>query len=176
MIWLDWVIIAVLFISVLVAAAQGFFVEIFSLGGAVLAYLLAVWEYWRLAPWFAPYVKSEALANAAGFATIFVCVAVLSGAVGRIARWVFREVGLSWLDRLLGAAFGLIRGVLMVAVMVMALATFVPQSAALRDSALSGYFLVAGHALKWIAPSAIQQKFQQGVALVRGIPAPPQGK
>jgi membrane protein required for colicin V production len=173
MTWLDWIIIAVLFISVMVAAAQGFFVEIFSLGGAILAYLLAAWEYWRLAPWFAPYVKSEALANAAAFGVIFICVAVLAGAIGRIARWVFREVGLSWVDRLLGAAFGIVRGVLVVAVMVMALATFVPQSTALKQSVLAGYFLVAGHALKWVAPSGLRQKFQQGVALIRGIPAQP---
>ena len=42
---IDWAIIVVLLISVLLAAAQGFFVEVFSFAGAVIGYLLAASEY-----------------------------------------------------------------------------------------------------------------------------------
>lgn len=164
---LDWIIIGVIAFSVLLAAAQGFFFEIFSLAGAVLGYLLAAWQYERVAPWFEPHVKSAAVANAAGFFVIFTGVMLVAGAAGRITRWMMKEVGLRWVDRLLGGAFGLVRGTVVVTAAVLALATFVPESKALEKSELSRYFLISGRAASWLAPAEMRQKFQDGMALLR---------
>ena len=103
---LDWVILLIIVLSVLQASAQGFFYEFFSLAGVIVGYLLAAWEYPRVAAWFAPHVNSQWAADIAGFFTIFVIVVVLAGVLGRIARWAVHGVGLRWFDRLLGAAFG----------------------------------------------------------------------
>ena len=164
---LDWIILAVIAFSILLAAAQGFFFEMFSLGGAVIGYLLAAWQYERMAPWFEPHVKSAAVANAAAFFVIFTGVMLLAGAAGRITRWMMKEVGLRWVDRVLGGAFGLVRGGVVVTVAVLALATFVPESKALERSELSRYFLVTGKAVSWLAPAEMRQKFQDGIALLR---------
>jgi membrane protein required for colicin V production len=164
---IDWIIIAVIGVSILVAAAQGFFYEVFSLVGVVLGYLLAAWEYWRLAPWFLQYVKSQAAANVAGFLTIFVFVCVLAGIAGKVTRWAMKEVGLSWADRLLGAAFGLVRGVVIVSVGVLALATFYPDSGMFKGSELGRYFLVTARAASWVAPSDVRQMFHDGSTVFR---------
>ena len=164
---LDWIIVVVIVVSVLLAAAQGFFFEMFSLGGAVVGYLLAAWQYERLAPWFEPHVKSPAVANAIGFFVIFTGVMLLAGAAGRITRWMMKEVGLRWVDRVLGGAFGLVRGVVVVTVAVLALAAFVPESKVLERSELSRYFLVTGKAVSWMAPAEMRQKFEDGIALLR---------
>lgn len=164
---LDWIIVVVIALSVLLAVAQGFFFEMFSLGGAVLGYLLAAWQYEALAPWFEPHVKSAAVANAAAFFVIFTGVMLVAGAAGKITRWMMKEVGLRWVDRVLGGAFGLIRGIVVVTVAVLALATFVPESRVLERSAMSRYFLVTGKAVSWLAPAEMRQKFQEGVALLR---------
>ena len=164
---IDWAIIAIIAISVLVAAAQGFFFEIFSLAGTILGYLIAAWEYGRLAPWFEQYVKSIAIANTAAFITIFAFVVVLAGFAGKITRWALKEVGLRWVDRLLGGAFGLVRGVVVVTVLVMAVATFMPQSKWLETSELSRYFLLSAKSASWMAPSDLRQKFKDGVTFIR---------
>jgi membrane protein required for colicin V production len=164
---IDWLIVAVIALSVLVAAAQGFFFEVFSLAGAVFGYILAAWEYSRLAPWFEPYVKSPAAANAAGFITIFISVMILASIAGKVTRWMMQEVGLRWVDRLLGGAFGLVRGVVLVTVAIMALAAFSPESTILKQSELSRYFLLSARAASWVAPSELQQKFRDGLALLR---------
>lgn len=164
---LDWVIVAVFVISVLTAAAQGFFFELFSLAGTILGYLLAAWSYQRFAPWFLPYVKNEWVADAAAFLVIFLVVVVLAGIVGRIARWAMKEVGLRWFDRLLGAVFGLLRGVLMVAVLVLALTAFGPGSKWLSESQFGSYFLVVGRAASWVAPYEIREGFRQGAKALR---------
>jgi len=164
---LDWVILAVVLISVLLAVAQGFFFEVISLAGTVLGYLLAAWGYGRIAPWFLPYVKSPAIADLAAFLTIFIAVVLLAGATARIIRWIVREVGLRWVDRFLGGAFGLVRGLIVVTVGVLALTAFAPESRELSESSLAKYLLVPGRGASWLAPSVVRQKFREGVARLR---------
>jgi membrane protein required for colicin V production len=164
---LDWIIVVVIGLSVLMAVAQGFFFEMFSLAGAVVGYLLAAWQYGTIAPWFEPHVKSAAVANAAAFFVIFTGVMLVAGIAGRITRWMMKEVGLRWMDRILGGAFGLVRGAIVVTVGVVMLATFVPEAKALEQSTLSRYFLVTGRAVSWLAPAEMRQKFQEGIALLR---------
>ena len=164
---LDWIILAVIMLSVFTAATQGFFFEVFSLAGTVIGYLLAAWGYGVVAPWFSTYVKSEAIADLAGFMTIFFAVVLIAGIIARIVRWAVREVGLRWVDRFLGGAFGLVRGVVIVTVGVLALTAFAPDSPQLTRSGLAGYFLVAGRGASWLAPSAVRQRFREGVIRLR---------
>jgi membrane protein required for colicin V production len=154
---LDWGIVAILMLSVLLAAAQGFLHEVISLAGVVVGYVLTAWEYWRVAAWFAPYVKSMPVAEIVAFLAIFFAVVIAAGIIGRIARWLAKEAGLGWADRLLGAVFGLVRGGAIVAVLVLALAAFAPGSQLLGQSSLGGYFLVAARGMSWLAPSALRQ-------------------
>ena len=63
---LDWLILLILSLSVLLAAAQGFFFETISLAGTIFGYLLAAWGYGKIAPWFLPYVKAQPFADLAG--------------------------------------------------------------------------------------------------------------
>lgn len=169
---LDWVVIAIVLLSVLLAIAQGFFFEVISLAGTVVGYLVAAWGYGRLAPWFLPYVKSPAIADLAAFLSIFVAVVLLAGATARIVRWIIREVGLRWVDRFLGGAFGLVRGLIVVTVGVLALTAFAPESRELSESFLAKYLLVPGRGVSWLAPSVMRQKFREGVARLRQGAAP----
>ena len=161
----DWIIMAVLFLSVVQAASAGFFQEAFGIAGLVFGYLLAAWNYNRLANHFASY-GAPWLLDIAAFLVIFVLVMLLAGLAGRIARWVLREAGLSFIDRILGAALGLLRGCLVVAIVLVSMAAFTPTSAWLRNSQLAPYFLVAGRAAIWVAPSDLRGRFYQGLDLL----------
>jgi membrane protein required for colicin V production len=160
---LDWLIVGILGLSALHAAAQGFVYELFSLVGTVCGYLLAAWEYHVVARYLAPYVKSELVANGAGFLLIFVGFMILAGVAARIARWAAISVGLRWFDRLLGAVFGLMCGALAAVVLVVALAAFLPSARALSTSTLAPYFLVAGRGAVVAAPGELKQQFHNGL-------------
>jgi len=164
---LDWAIAVLLLLSMLLAAAQGFFFEVFSLAGAVAGYILAAWDYGWVALWLMPYMKSPTLADLAGFLVIFLGCVLLGGAAARIARWAMKEAGLRWADRLLGGVFGLFRGSVIVTVGLMALTAFAGDSHELSESKFAAYFLVAGRGAIWLAPSAVRQKFHQGLARLR---------
>ena len=59
--------------------------------------LLAAWQYQRLAERFLPYLKSPWLGEIAAFLIIFLAVMIVAGIAGRIARWIMKEAGLSFL-------------------------------------------------------------------------------
>ncbi|MGA9862986.1 MAG: CvpA family protein [Terriglobales bacterium] len=155
----DWIILGFLVFSVTAAALEGFFHEAFKLAGLVVGYLLAAWQYHRLADWFAPYLKSPWLGEIVGFLIIFFVVLIIAGIAGRIARSVMKKAGLSAIDRFLGAVLGLLKGALVVAVVLTAMAAFAPAAKWLDGSELAPYFLVGGRAAVWLAPSELRHRF-----------------
>ena len=167
----DWIILAFVVFSVIGAAIEGFFHEAFHLAGLIAGYLLAAWQYPRLANWFAPHLKSPWVGEIAAFLIIFFAVLILAGFAGRIARWLMKKAGLSTIDRILGAVLGLLRGALVVAVVLTAMAAFAPAEKWLAESQLAPYFLVGGRAAVWLAPSELRQRFYQGLDYVRRAPA-----
>ena len=167
----DWIILAFMVFSVIRAAMEGFFHEAFHLAGLVVGYLLAAWQYHRLADWFAPHLKSPWVGEIAGFLIIFFAVLILAGFAGRIARWLMKKAGLSTIDRILGAVLGLLRGALVVAIVLTAMAAFAPAAKWLAESQLAPYFLVGGRAAIWLAPSELRQRFYQGLDYLRHAPS-----
>ncbi|MGZ4787149.1 MAG: CvpA family protein [Terriglobales bacterium] len=161
----DWIIIAVLVLSAVLAIAQGFFQEVFSLAGVVIGFLLASWDY-RMVSSHLSFVNPPWMADITGFFIIFLVMVILAGTIGRIASWGMKQAGLRWIDRVLGGAFGLVRGVLVVTVLLMATAAFAPQSQWLARSSLAPYFLVVGRAASWLAPSEVRHRVRDGVEML----------
>jgi membrane protein required for colicin V production len=169
----DWIIALVILLSVLQAASAGFFQEAFGIGGLVFGYLLAAWNYHRLAVWFSPNISSAWMADIAAFLLIFLGVMLLAGIAGRIASWAMKEAGLRVVDRVLGAALGLLRGCLVVAIVLTSMAAFTPTSKWLQGSQWAPYFLVVGRAAVWVAPSELRMRFYQGLDLLHHAPHTP---
>jgi membrane protein required for colicin V production len=163
----DWSIIVVILVSTVAAASEGFFHQAFGIAGLIVGYMLAAWQYARVAAWFAPHVNSPWLADILGFLVIFVAVVIVAAISGRIVRWAMKEAGLRLIDRLLGALLGLVKGSLFVAIILMGMTAFAPSSSWLEGSELAPYFLVVGRAAIWLAPSELRVKFYEGLDLVR---------
>lgn len=166
----DWAILVVIVVSTMHAAATGFFQEAFHLAGLVAGYLVAAWQYQRLAAWFETFLKSQWVAETAGFLIIFFAVAILAGIAGRTARWVMKTSGLRFVDRFLGGALGLLRGCLIVAVITVTMTAFTPSSKLLEGSELAPYFQAAGRAAIWVAPAELRARFYQGLDLLHRLP------
>jgi membrane protein required for colicin V production len=103
----------VLLCSLVVGAWRGLIYELFSLLGWLAAFILAQWFAPEVASKLPMAGASEAVRYAAGFAVVFVLVVFLGGLVAALATKLFAALGLRPVDRTLGAAFGLARGVLL---------------------------------------------------------------
>ncbi len=173
----DVVIVIVLLVSVIQAAVSGFFQEAFAIAGAVFGYIVAAWQYQHLAGHLTRYVSSRWLAEIVAFLLIFTVVLVLAGLLGRTVRWLIKEVGLSGVDRFMGALLGLVRGALLVSIVLLGMTAFTPNSRWLQGSGFAPYFLVVGRAAILLAPAELRAQFYQGLDyLRRGQTATPPAK
>lgn len=166
----DWLIVIVVLLNVLLAAMHGFFAEALSMAGLVVGYVVAAWQYQRLAEWLLSFLKSELLAQIFGFLIIFFAILLLFSIAGRIARKLMKAAGLSGFDRFLGALLGVVKGALVVSVVLMGMTAFTPTSKMLEKSELAPYFLVAGRAAIWLAPSELRARFYEGLDFLRHAP------
>lgn len=160
----DWAVIAVIAISTLMAAAQGFLLEAISLVGLVVGLWLAFWNYHLLAVPLARHISSEHVADALAFLLIAAGVMIVANLIGRLSSRAARTIGLGGLDHLLGAIFGAVRGYVLVLAAIIAIVAFMPQKAWLSHSRLAPYFLSAAQHSSVGAPEALRFKIQQGVA------------
>ncbi len=163
----EWIILLVLVVSVIQAASSGFFQEAFGIAGLVFGYLIAAWQYRRLAGHFAAYISSRWLGEIVAFLAILLGVMILAGILGKIVRWIVKEAGLNVVDRFFGGALGLVRGCLLIAIVLVGMTAFTPTSRWLQGSSLAPYFLVVGRAAIWVAPSELRLEFYKGLAYVR---------
>jgi membrane protein required for colicin V production len=158
----DWFLVAVLVYSTVAAFLRGFFREVFSLVGLVAGVLLASWNYYPLAErldrWM-PWTTAEIVA----FLTIAIVVMVLCGVAGKLLHTSAKTIGLGFIDRLLGAAFGFCRGCLLGVAVLMAAAAFLPGERTIRESRLASYFLDGAHAVSFVVPANLQQQIRRGV-------------
>jgi len=166
----DWLILAVILLSVVLAAVHGFFAEALSMAGLVVGYIVAAWQYQRLADWLISFLNSELLAEIFGFLIIFFAILIVFSIAGRIARKLMKKAGLSGFDRFLGALLGLLKGSFAVSVVLMGMTAFTPTSSMLEKSVLAPYFLVVGRAAIWLAPSAMRARFYEGLDFLHRAP------
>jgi membrane protein required for colicin V production len=166
----DWFIVAVVVLNVILAAMQGFFAEAFSTAGLIVGYIVAAWQYKKLALWMAGFLKSELAAEIVAFLLIFFAILLLCSVAGRAMRRLMKAAGLSGFDRFMGALLGVVKGALLVAVVLMGITAFAPTSQVLERSELAPYFLVVGRAAIWVAPSELRARFYEGLDFLHRAP------
>jgi len=111
--WVDWTLLAILAVSVVVGLWRGLVFELMSLVGWIVAYVLAQAYSPLVAAKLQVGEPGSALNQGAGFAATFIAVLLVWALLARVVRMLVRATPLTVLDRLLGAAFGALRGVLL---------------------------------------------------------------
>lgn len=116
----DYIILGVLLVSMLLGLARGFVRESIAL----LAWLGGIWLAWRYAPLLQPQLESipgGELAQAwAARGIILITVLMVGWLVATILAYMLRHSGLSLaIDRLLGMLFGVLRGAVVIALVVL---------------------------------------------------------
>ncbi|MCC6294895.1 MAG: CvpA family protein [Bryobacterales bacterium] len=159
--WLDVVLGFVLAGSVAAGLARGFIRVAIGFGAAIVGLLCGLWLYGTAGSFFLDYVSSRAVANFIGFTLVFLAILLGGTLIGKLLAIIFKWAGLSWLDRLAGGVFGLVRGVLIGTVIVLAVMAFTlkPPPKAVLDSRLAPYVVDAAHVMAMMAPRELREGF-----------------
>jgi membrane protein required for colicin V production len=176
--WLDYCLLAILLISTVMSARKGFSREVIGLAAALAALVLAMWFYGLAGSFLLPYVSSARVADLLGFLLIVFGVLLAGGLLGWIVNHFLRTVGLSFFDRLLGAGFGLARGLLVTIALLTAWMAFGPEvdsqtvSESMVHSRIAPYILDASHLFVTIAPMELKSGFLRQYAQVKSALKP----
>jgi membrane protein required for colicin V production len=101
------------------------------------------------------------VAQLLGFAAVFAGTLVAAAFVGLVLSLLTRSAGLGWTDRSLGACFGAVRGLLVVlAAVLVAGLTPLPQQPFWRNAVLSGPFETAVIALRPFLPGDMARRIK----------------
>lgn len=154
--WVDIALVTMLGLSVLVGLVRGLLYEVMSLLGWVVAYFAAQWSTPVVAPRLPVGTPGSALNTAAAFASSFVVVLLAWSLVAWLIQKLVHASPLSIADRLLGAVFGLARGVLvgLVAVTLVGL-TSLTKTEAWQASRGVGLLQMALTGLKPVLPDEV---------------------
>ena len=122
--WLDVVLVLILLVSIVTSFRKGLTREIIKLVSVVAAILFGIWFYGFVGAHLLPYLSSPELANFAGFMIVFGGVLLVGGMVSVVVGKFLKITGLSIFDHVLGAGFGIVRGVLISVALVLGIMAF----------------------------------------------------
>ncbi len=125
MIWVDYAILGIIGLSALVSISRGFLREVLSLAGWILAVWVAFTFMQRFSPLLTPFVHTPSIAQVSTFVILFVATLFATGLINFMVGKLVNATGLSGTDRSLGIIFGIGRGIVIVAVLIL-LAGFTP--------------------------------------------------
>ncbi len=156
---IDIVILVTIFISLLFGAFRGFFRETLSL----ISWVLALWAAFAFAEqgmqYFVPYITNPSLRVVASFASLFILTLLVATLISHLFYKLFFASGLSGIDRVLGALFGIARGVALIAIVALfARLTVLPQKQWWLESTLMGEFKPVTEMVRDILPENLAQR------------------
>lgn len=159
---IDWIVLGIVIYSVAVSWYKGFIREVLGLITILAAALISAWFYRDVGNLFKDVARTENLALFFGFSATFLVVLI----AGLVTIWLITRfmkfAKLEWADRLLGAAFGFVRGWLIGAVILLALTAFGIQTERLKNSELAPYFLPGSRVIAIMTPFEMKAKFLVG--------------
>jgi membrane protein required for colicin V production len=158
---LDIVFLIVIILSVVFGILKGFIRELFSLAFFIIAVVLSFLFYFEAGNLFLKQIKNRNIANFAGFILIFVSILIIGSLVTFVIKKLFVIGPLKSIDRILGGVFGLLRGVLISAILVFGLISFPLDDQLVLKSRLSPVIIQTIEVFINLFPDKLKQKFNQ---------------
>ncbi len=158
--WADFTVIGIVVLSTFISLIRGFIKEAVSLA----TWVLAVWAALRYTPFVSTYltemVDIPSLRMGIAALIIFISTLIVGALINYVISQLVEKTGFSGTDRTLGAVFGILRGVLVVAIIVvLASLTPIPQDPWWKQSAFLPAFQEKITVYKAYLPDQIAENF-----------------
>jgi len=161
--WLDLALAIIMIVSIISGIKLGFTKTAISLFASILGLVFGLHYYRAVAVSLRPHITKPWVADLIGFLIIFLGIVVLGEVViGILARFI-RTVHLVWLDRTLGGAFGVVRGLLFCSIVIWGLMAFLPVEPKLfiSQSRLAPCVMDAARRVADASPDEVKRTFRQ---------------
>jgi membrane protein required for colicin V production len=143
---------------------RGLIKELASIVGVLGGLYMAFSYFADLETLIKPWVPVDTYRNIISFAIIFVLVFLIIGIVGVILKYILNIAFLGWVDRICGAGFGLIKGGLLAAVLLIVLTTFLPNcTPTIKASLLAPHVNQLSESMAKLIPGDMKRQFVESM-------------
>lgn len=154
--WVDLVLGAVVVVSLLVGLWRGLVYEVLSLAGWVVAYLGAPFVAPVVAGWLPAERMTPQVLQVASLVLSFVLIVFVWSLAAKLVRALIQATPLSMVDRLFGAGFGVLRGLLVCLLLVVVVSmTPVARSTTWQASTVAPWLVALLHGVEPLLPAAV---------------------
>ncbi len=158
--WLDVVILLSMIVIIVRGVWVGFSRAVSALLGVILGFWFAGNYYGIVAHRLSPWIKTAPWQGIVAFILLFFLVYLVLMVAGILVQGFFQVLRLGWVDRLLGGVVGLIKGLILAAVLIFLLTVFLPSdSKLLRESVLYPALGKAAQSIGILVPRNFQGRF-----------------
>lgn len=134
----DYFVLGIVSVSALLSITRGLVREVVSLLAWVIAFFVASRYSVETEPFLADFIEDPSIRMLSAFVVTFFIVLLVSMLGAQLLSTLVRSVGLGLIDRMLGAAFGFARGLVIVLFLVLAAGfTPLPQQPFWQEAVLS---------------------------------------
>ncbi|PPC80439.1 MAG: colicin V production protein [Methylotenera sp.] len=134
----DYIVLTIIGLSVILSVMRGMVREVLAIVGLVAAFYVGITYTNQLLPMMPVDIPNDALRVLAAFLVLFLATLLLATLLGIALSAILKKAGLGWLNRFLGALFGVARGLLVVCVIVfLAGLTDIPKDPRWRNAMFS---------------------------------------
>jgi len=161
MIWVDYVIIAILVVSAAISVLRGFLREALSLLGWVLAFWLALTFADDISGLFESTITQPSMRHGVAFVIILLGTLIITAIVMYLVRILVDKTEITGTDRALGIIFGIARGIVIVAILVLfAGLTALPKDPWWKASLFLPHFQVLAVEIQNVLPPEVAVLFK----------------
>jgi membrane protein required for colicin V production len=156
--------IAIIFIigfSLIRGFFRGLIKELSSIIGVFAGFYAAYMYYPQVAKLFTRWISNPAYLNIISFFILFCGVFFIISILGIIIKYILNVAFLGWVDRICGAGFGTIKGILIVSVLLAVLTAFLPKgSPIIKKSLLAPHVMVISEKMVQVASKELKHEFK----------------
>ncbi|HZP91258.1 MAG TPA: CvpA family protein [Burkholderiales bacterium] len=133
----DYVLLLIIGLSIVISAVRGLVREVLSLASWITAFFIAQASAPTAATWLPAFISHPGVRLALAFVAVLLVSVVVLGLLSLLICRLVKEAGLSYSDRVLGALFGLLRGIAIAIALVLAAGlTPLPRERAWQEAKL----------------------------------------
>jgi membrane protein required for colicin V production len=139
---------------------RGLIKELSSIIGVLAGFYGAYTYYMKLAKLLSKWISDTGYLNILSFLLIFCSVFIIISVLGVVIKYLLNIAFLGWADRICGAGFGLMKGVLIVAVVLTTLTAFLPKGSPLiKKSHLAPHVAMISESMAKVASGDMKNQF-----------------
>ncbi len=157
--WLDILLLAIIGVSLLLGLFRGLTRMVIGIAAVVAGFVVAALYYRPVSTVFKRLLEAEIWRHLIAFVLIFVAVLIVGGLISFLLSKIIKGP-LRFADRVLGGLLGVVTGILVCGVLVIAQLAFPVDKQALRSSGIAPYCYWLTKGMIQVIPQELKEKFR----------------